>query len=175
MVKKTKLIVLAIYLVLIAILQVNIGIAVSQDRADSKGIEITGYGIYIPEPEARQANEKILTGRSSAIKKKVLSEKTERIPALPGTNFGFTFIITENPEGLKKDIIKRIIFPPMKDMQDNTTQTTSEWVSTVETGKTAHIGYSFDRETEIKEGEWIFQIISDGKIIAEKTFIVFKP
>ena len=55
------------------------------------------------------------------------------------------------------------------------TREADEWESPRPIGTPRYVSYTFDHDWEIKPGNWTIQVLSDGKVIAEKTFDVIAP
>ena len=142
--------------------------------ATDRGIEIVDFGIYdhvvtevIPEP-------KDVAGERTTVANVRLREQTQVIDAQRGRMFGFQFRVTD-PALYGKVLVTRKTFPKITNPKTGRSGTSVE--GEVVAGPETHFlnGYGFDYDWERAEGEWTFQVLLDGKVLAEKKFKVILP
>ena len=140
-----------------------------------EGISITDYGIYKADVMYTQEQEGVATGKFHKFTHPELIEKTERIPAVLGTEFGVRYIIKGSPKGESTHVVEKWIHPELKNPRTKKAFGTSEYVASSETGKVLYSAYKFEKSWELVPGKWTFQIYYDGKKLLEHTFNVYEP
>ena len=149
-------------------------VAAAQAAAADRGVEITDYGIYdhtvtqvIPEP-------KDVAGERTTVANVRLREKTDVIDAQKSRMFGFQFRVTD-PALYGKTLTTRKIVPKLTNPKTGRSATTVEGEVVAGPGTIFLNAYGFDYDWERAEGEWTFQVLHDGKVLAEKKFKVILP
>lgn len=142
-------------------------------RAERR-VEIVDYGIYdhvvtqvIPEP-------KDVAGERTTVANIRLREQTLVIDAQKGRMFGFQFRVTD-PALYGKALVTRKIVPRLANPKTGRSATVVEGEVTAEPGTLLLNAYGFDYDWERAEGEWTFQVIYRGEVLAEKKFKVILP
>jgi hypothetical protein len=142
--------------------------------AADRGIEIVDYGIYdhtvtqvIPEP-------KDVAGERTTVANVRLREKTDVIDAQKSRMFGFQFRVTD-PALYGKTLTTRKIVPKLTNTKTGRSATTVEGELVAGPETIFLNAYGFDYDWERAEGEWTFQVLHDGKVLAEKKFKVILP
>ncbi len=134
--------------------------------------EIVDYGIYdmtvtgyVPAPQD------VAQSRFTASNVR-LARKTTKILAQPHLAFGIRYRITD-PALIGETVTARVVFPKMTNPKTGQSATSVETRLTVPaTGETLTDFFRFDYRWEMAEGNWAFQIVHKGKVIAEKRFKV---
>lgn len=142
--------------------------------ASERGIEIVDYGVYdhtvmqvIPEP-------KDVAGERTTVANVRLREKTQLIDAQRSRMFGFQFRVTD-PALYGKTLTTRKIVPKLTNPKTGRSATTVEGEFIAGPDTVFLNAYGFDYDWERAEGEWTFQVLHDGKVLAEKKFKVILP
>lgn len=142
-------------------------------QADRR-IEIVDYGVYdhvvtqvIPEP-------KDVAGERTTVTNIRVREQTVVIDAQRGRMFGFQFRVTD-PALYGKTLNTRKIVPRLTNPKTGRSATTVEGEFTAEPGTVFLNAYGFDYDWERAEGEWTFQVLYRGQVLAEKKFKVILP
>ena len=142
--------------------------------ANDRGIEIVDYGVYdhtvtqvIPEP-------KDVAGERTTVANVRLREKTDLIDAQKSRMFGFQFRVTD-PALYGKTLTTRKIVPKLTNPKSGRSATTVEGEIIAGPDTLFLNAYGFDYDWERAEGEWTFQVLLDGKVLAEKKFKVILP
>jgi hypothetical protein len=139
-----------------------------------RGVEIVDFGIYdhvvteiVPEP-------KDVAGERSLVANVRVREQTLVIDAQKSRMFGFQFRVTD-PALIGQPLTIRKLVPRLTNPKTGASATVVESEITAQAG-TLHLNaYGFDYDWERAEGEWTFQVIHRGKILAEKKFKVILP
>ena len=137
-------------------------------------IEIVDYGIYdhtvtqvIPEP-------KDVAGERTTVANVRLREKTDLIDAQKSRMFGFQFRVTD-PALYGQTLTTRKIVPKLTNPKTGRSATTVEGEIIAGPDTLFLNAYGFDYDWERAEGEWTFQVLHEGKVLAEKKFKVILP
>jgi hypothetical protein len=139
-------------------------------------IDITEYGIYKAEVVKSEASPSGV-GAAQTLASATLIEQTEKIPATPGTRFGFRYTINGFPNGEKVDVTFKVISPVIKRPKDNKEFSVQEFVFQNKTiGYNTYCDYGFGGGTwGMVPGEWRLQLFHNEKKLAEKIFYIYKP
>lgn len=136
---------------------------------------ITEFGIYkgvkaIGIKNLPQSNTGVLTFTDSPL----LIEKTNKVPAIVGTTFGYCYDIPSNDQFVT--ITRKLINPPML-KPDGSTSKGYEYERTldVKDGIAAYCTtYTLEYEWEAVIGVWKFSILLNGREIIKQEFELFK-
>jgi hypothetical protein len=152
-------------------------VAADPPHAAAKG-EVMEFGIF--ELVGRQqtvANPNTLDGAERNASEARFSKQTERIPATPGIQFGFRYMLTGITEPKEAEFKMVIRHPPIKNDkgQVETEYSTPETLS-VKRGQVSEVsGYSLDRPEELVPGMWTFEVWYHGQKLVAKSFTVYTP
>jgi hypothetical protein len=149
-------------------------LAAAPATASDRGIEIVDYGIYdhtvtqvIPEP-------KDVAGERTTVANVRLREKTDLIDAQKSRMFGFQFRVTD-PALYGKTLTTRKMVPKLTNPKTGRSANTVEGEVVAGPDTLFLNAYGFDYDWERAEGEWTFQVLHEGKVLAEKKFKVILP
>jgi len=149
-------------------------LAAAPAAANDRGIEIVDYGIYdhtvtavIPEP-------KDVAGERTTVSNIRLREKTDIIDAQKSRMFGYQFRVTD-PALYGRKLVTRKIVPKLTNPKTGRSATVVEGELVAGPGTVFLNAYGFDYDWERAEGEWTFQVLHEGKVLAEKKFKVILP
>jgi len=142
--------------------------------ASDRGVEIVDYGIYDHTVTAVVPEPKDVAGERTTVADVRLREKTEIVDAQKSRMFGFQFRVTD-PALYGQTLVTRKLVPKLTNPQTGRSATVVEG-SVVAGPDTLFLNaYGFDYDWERAEGEWTFQVLHDGKVLAEKKFKVILP
>lgn len=88
--------------------------------------------------------------------------------------FGYQFRVTD-PALVGKTLTIRKIVPRITNPKTGESATVVESEITASAGMTHLNAYGFDYDWERAEGEWTFQVLYQGQVLAEKKFKVLLP
>jgi Domain of unknown function (DUF3859) len=137
--------------------------------------EMIEYGLMDYEIETVQANSSVAGGTINKLVNESIAERTDQIPAKPGTLFGFIYKINGENIGHKIKIKTVSLCPELRDPIQNKIFTKNEFVTSKKVGSTYSRAYMFNYEWELVPGEWVLQIWYEGKNMIEKRFNIYKP
>ena len=143
--------------------------------AEVEGVTIIEYGIFKAKELRQENTPATATGTSNIVTDVELVQRTDNIPAIAGTRFGFRCIIKGSPQGQEVKIVRRNILPGLRNPKTGNIFYTEEYERTQRIGKEFYIGYKFEENWELIPGKWTFQLFYGGRKLAEKTFNVYKP
>ena len=159
----------------LAALSMLVAAGAGSAAADQRSrVEIVDYGIYdhvvtqvLPEP-------KDVAGERSLVSDLRVREQTTTIDAQRGRMFGFQFRVND-PGLVGKTLTIRKLIPRITNPKTGQSSTVVEG-DIVAAPETLHLNaYGFDYDWERAEGEWTFQVLHDGQVLAEKKFKVVLP
>lgn len=132
--------------------------------------EIVGAGIFTSETgQSQRAANGIEVAKSSNIR---LAVATTTIPIQQGVEFGITYRLAGTPDATVP-VRTTIVFPPPGLMPPGKPAVRQSDVGQmIKIGATAYRGFSFDEPFEKVPGQWIFQIWSGNRKLAEQSFTV---
>ena len=148
--------------------------AASGAAAANQRVEIVDYGVYdhvvtevIPSP-------KEIAGERSLVANIRVREQTTLIDAQKSRMFGFQFRVTDQSL-IGKTLTIRKLVPKLTNPKTGESATVVESEFTAQAG-TLHLNaYGFDYDWERAEGDWTFQVLYQGQVLAEKKFKVILP
>ncbi len=100
---------------------------------------------------------------------------TVRVPARIGTNFGFRFELNGETGGKYIEYVRIIKTPRLTNPNNGKTTEVFEDVISAPAGRILFAGYTFEYEWELVPGEYTIQVLHDNKLLAEKTFHIYRP
>ena len=116
-----------------------------------------------------------ISGKANNVIASQLVQSTTTIKAAVGTTFGILVKLFGEPGGAVVTSHFRCIHPKLTDPASGRSSETDDWESPRPIGTPRYVSYTFDRDWELVAGRWTIQVMSDGKILAEKTFEVIPP
>ena len=141
------------------------------------GAEIVEYGILkkIVEFEGPLDVPHVLSGKVDNVIASPLIQSTATIKAVLGTTFGISVKLLGEPNGAIVSSHFRCIHPKLTDSASGRSSKTDDWRSPIPIGTPRYVSRTFDHQWELVPGEWTIQVLSDGKVVTEKTFDVVAP
>ncbi len=136
-------------------------------------VEIIDYGLYATGQRTAVPMPKSVSGTMNLVSHARLTRQTREVVGQLGESFGFRYRLHDIPDGATITIRTR--HPPLTNPETGKTMDHGERDQTVASESERYTGYSFDASYEIAEGEWSFEIIYEGKVIAEQKFKVIVP
>jgi hypothetical protein len=140
------------------------------------GAEIIEYGILKKiKSEGLLDAPNSLSGKTNNVIVSQIVQSTTTIKASIGITFGMLVKLLGEPEGAIVTSHFRCTHPSLTDPTSGRTGHTDDWESLRPIGTPRYVSYTFDRDWELVPGKWTIQVLSDGKVLAEKTFDVVAP
>lgn len=148
-------------------------VAAGAARADNR-VAIVDYGIYDHVVTQIVPDAKEVAGERSLVANIKVREQTNVIDAQRGRMFGFQFRV-EDPALIGKSLTIRKLVPRLTNPKTGRSTTVMEDSMVAQAGVLHLNAYGFDYDWERAEGEWTFQVLYEGKVLAEKKFKVILP
>lgn len=140
--------------------------------------KITRFGLFRDggagwvQDDAQSSTGKVIRGATLEFK-----QETDRVPLIKGTIFGYRYWLKFAPAEERPSFTRVLIHPPMT-LPDGSTVNRSERtiVGNATHGiVTAIDAYAFSEDYELVEGEWTFQLVWEGELLAEQRFTTYAP
>ena len=146
----------------------------SAAAAAADRVEILDYGVYDHVVTQVLPAPKEISGERTLVSNIKLREQTALIDAQKSRMFGFQFRVND-PALIGKTLTIRKLVPRLTNPKTGQSTTLVESEVTAEAGTTHLNAYGFDYDWERAEGEWTFQVLHQGEVLAEKKFKVILP
>jgi len=135
-------------------------------------IAIVDFGIYEHKVERFEPEPSHVSRERVIVTNVTLLRRAEEVDAQLGRMIGFQFRVTD-PALVGQTLTVRRLVPPLTNPKTGQTATTIERDIVVShEGQLMLNAYRFDYDWEMAEGLWRFQVIHNGRVIAEKTIKV---
>lgn len=142
---------------------------------DRQRITILDHGIYEHRVDRFEAEPRHISRERVIVSSVRLLREADEVDAQPGRMFGFQFRVTD-PALVGQTITLRRVVPPLTNPATGDTATTIERdVVISHENQLVLNAYRFDYGWEMAEGIWRFQVLHNGKVIAEKAIKVILP
>lgn len=151
---------------------------ISDSLAVAPSGKVTRYGIFRNQgtgwvqDDAQSSTGKVIRGATLEF-----DQETDRVPLVKGTTFGYRYWLKLAPDEERPELTRVLIHPEMA-LPDGSTVTRSERTFTKSATHgivTAIDAYALSEQYELVAGDWIFQILWDGKVLAEQRFTTCQP
>ena len=140
------------------------------ERAD-----VVEYGIYNMTAQGAQPQEGQPAPNYKEAQGPTLITKTDVIPAVLGTSFGFKFKIAGSPSGSELVVTVKNYYPSLQKPGSEEIIREQQYQYKYKIRETGYVGYTLEQDWELAQGDWKFQIYYEDKLLVEKSFIVYKP
>jgi hypothetical protein len=150
-----------------------VALASASSGANITGAEIVEYGVFEKvRSVGPRKDEGSVTGQVDQVPEVRLKEQTSTVVAALGTSFGIVVKVTGDPPGELVNCSIRWNHPPLTNPSSGKTTEREEIRSQQMIGRSQPTGYTFENAWELVPGKWTIQLISDSKVLAEKSFDV---
>ena len=138
--------------------------------------EIVGYGIFESVSSKRFRGASATSAGFDTVRGVRFTDYTNRIPAVPGSSFGFQYVINSSPKGrpLRVKGVVRLPEGGMTRPGGRTYETLEETYEIVLGKKELH-GFGFDEEWERVPGTWVLEVWHRDALLIKRTFEVYLP
>jgi hypothetical protein len=158
----------------VAFLVAAVFVTTAAQAAAGNRVKIVDYGVYDHTVTEIIKDPKEVAGERSLVTNLHVREKTTLIDAQRGRMFGFQFRVTD-PGLYGRTLVVRKIVPKLTNPKTGQTATVMDSEVVAEPGVLHLNAYGFDYDWERAEGTWTFQVLYQGKVLAEKKFKVILP
>jgi Domain of unknown function (DUF3859) len=147
-------------------------LAAGAQAGDVHRITIVDFGIYEHKVQGFEPEPRHISRERVIVTNVTLLRSADEVDAQRGRMIGFQFRVTD-PALLGQTLTIRRIVPPLTNPKTGETATLIERDIVVsQEGQLMLNAYRFDYDWEMAEGLWRFQVIHNGRVIAEKTIKV---
>ncbi len=162
---------LAACLLAVVFVLVGAGLALA---VEVTGVKVVESGIF-KYVSSRQTGTTPQGVSVIAVRGYKLVKSTQRVPAVLGTVFGFSFMLNGQPKGYRETFLGVVTCPglhvPGKHGVVRRTAAHLKYII----GKKHYFTWEFTRPWEVVPGKWTLQLVYKGKVMAQKSFVVYKP
>ena len=146
------------------------GAAAETPATESRAVEITDFGIYVAGPMTHVPAPGQLSGQRWQAEVRHV-ETAETIPGQLGRIFGIRFRVTD-PRLIGQTLTARIRHPKLT-AETGRSATESSFTTTASAnGRELGHFFAFEYTYEIAEGDWTFEVVHNGRVLAAKKFRV---
>jgi hypothetical protein len=104
-----------------------------------------------------------------------LIKSTGRVPAVMGTMFGFTFRLEGQPRGYLETFQVVVTCPGLHVPGRKGVVRRTVGNLRYRLGGNHIVSWVFTKPWELVPGKWTIQLVHQGKLLAQKSFVVYKP
>jgi len=138
-------------------------------------VEIVDYGIYTAEVVREEMKGASPSGKTNYISDIKLLRKTDRVPAVIGTRFGMRFVVRGGAGNEVVPLKAKILYPGLRPPGSEEPLYSTEDDIYVPAGEVSFEGILLEFDWGLVPGKWTFQIFHGDRLMAEKSFEVFRP
>ncbi|GEM_PF-1396101 len=136
------------------------------------GVKILEFGIYTSTVVQRIHAASVADGIKDRATDFKLVRKSTLVDARLGTSIGMKYILRGTPKDGHVTIEVGVVHPPMVNPQTHETMTRSSANFERVIGQPEHAVWSFDTQADLVPGDYTIEIVSEGKVLAQKVFRV---
>jgi hypothetical protein len=136
-------------------------------------VVVIDHGLYETGQRTQTPMPMSVSGTMNLVGHVRLISSTREIVGQLGDSFGFRYRVLGVPPG--ETITIRTNHPMLTSPETGRSMTYGQRDDVVTSDGERYTGFSFDARYEIAEGQWSFQVIYKGKVLAEETFKVVVP
>lgn len=136
------------------------------------GIKVLGFGVYTSTVEKREKSATVADGIKDRARDFKLVRKSTLVDARLGTGIGMTYVLRGTPKGAAVNLEVVVQHPAQVNPETGQTMTRSSATFERVLGQTEHSVWSFDTPEGLVPGEYVIELVSEGKVLAQKVFLV---
>ena len=136
------------------------------------GVKVLEFGIYTSTVVQRIHASSVADGIKDRATDFKLVRKSTLVDARLGTSIGMKYILRGTPKDGRVTIEVGVLHPPMVNPQTHETMTRSSAHFERVIGQPEHAVWSFDTQADLVPGDYTIEIVSEGKVLAQKVFRV---
>ena len=136
------------------------------------GAKVLEFGIYTSTVTSHEKSPTIADGIKDRARDFKLVRKSTLVDARLGTSIGMKYILRGTPKDGRVTIEVGVLHPPMVNPQTHETMTRSSAHFERVIGQPEHAVWSFDTQADLVPGDYTIEIVSEGKVLAQKVFRV---
>ncbi len=136
------------------------------------GAKVLEFGVYTSTVISREKSPTIADGIKDRARDFKLVRKSTLVDARLGTGIGMTYVLLGTPKGGNVSIEVAVSHPAMVNPETKQSMTRSSAVFERVLGQPEHAVWSFDTPEGLVPGEYVIELVSEGRVLAQKTFRV---
>lgn len=149
----------------------------AKKTAQPKAPKITGakvleFGVYTSSVIKREKVSTIADGIKDRAQDFKLVRKSTLVEASLGTGIGMRYVLLGTPKGAAVTIEVGVRHPAMVNPETKETMTRSSTTFERVLGQPEHAVWSFDTPEDLVPGEYVIELVSEGRVLAQKAFRV---
>jgi hypothetical protein len=148
----------------------------AEETARVDDIEIVDIGVYSAEVKSRVEDSNLASGGRRIVANIKFVDKTDRVPARLGVQFGYRYKVIGEPAGAAVPLkfVTRYPEPGLKNPENGNRKLVDEFTQDRTIGDIHARGYGFDNAWEIVAGVWTFEVWYQDRMIRDQKFTVVK-
>ena len=136
------------------------------------GIKVLEFGVYASTVQSREKSSAVADGVKDRARDFKLVRKSTLVDAGLGTGIGMAYVVRGAPKGARVELEVAVRHPEMvhPDTRETMTRSAAAFERTI--GETGHAVWSFDTPAGLVPGEYVIELIYEGRVLAKKEFRV---
>ena len=163
----------AFWAVLVFLSAAGVAAAQSVER-----IDVLDSGLYNAVTTRTEAAPGTASGRTHVVDKVEFYARTNRVPARIGTRFGMRYVVVGSPQdqNVGVRVVWKLPAPGLRNPKTgNVYRETNEDVTKTIGYRDSLTGYRFDDDWELVPGDWTLELWAGGRMLATRTYTVYRP
>lgn len=136
------------------------------------GIKVLEFGVYTSTVTSREKSPAIADGIKDRASDFKLVRKSTLVDARLGTSIGLQYVLKGSPKGAAVSIEVAVSHPAMVNPETRESMTRSSATFERVIGEPEHALWSFDTPEGLVPGEYVIELVHEGKVLAQKAFRV---
>jgi hypothetical protein len=136
------------------------------------GAKVLEFGVYTSTVVSREKSPSVADGIKDRATDFKLVRKSTLVDARLGTSIGLKYVLRGTPKGATVSIEVAVTHPPMVNPDTGQSMTYSTATFERVLDQPEHALWSFDTPGDLVPGEYLIELVSEGKVLAKKVFRV---
>jgi len=136
------------------------------------GAKVLEFGVYTSTVVSREKSPSVADGIKDRATDFKLVRKSTLVSAGLGTGIGLKYVLKGAPKGAAASLDVVVRHPAMVNPETRETMTRSSATFERFIGQAEHAVWSFDTPEDLVPGEYVIELVFEGKVLAQKTFRV---
>ncbi|MBA4357401.1 MAG: DUF3859 domain-containing protein [Humidesulfovibrio sp.] len=136
------------------------------------GVKVLEFGVYTSTVQGREKAPTIADGIKDRARDFKLVRKSTLVTASLGTSIGLKYVLLGAPKGSPVTLEVAVRHPAMvnPDTKESMTRSTAQFERVI--GEPEHAVWSFDTPAGLIPGEYVIELLFEGRLLAQKEFRV---
>lgn len=136
------------------------------------GAKVLEFGVYTSAVEKREKASTVADGIKDHARDFKLVRKSTLVDASQGTGIGMAYVLRGTPKGAAVSIEVAVTHPPVVNPETKESSTRSSATYERVIGQREHAVWSFDTPEDLVPGEYVIELVFEGRVLASKAFRV---